>query len=125
MANGEIFREIKEILKDNPNSLTIEARDRLVLEGIVQLHERIDTMAKQTIRVTTSELQKIEKHDITLYGDDKEDGGLVKDVKDIKNFITDFKADMRKAMWSILAPVFAIIGVGIIALVVVGATIGK
>jgi len=125
MANGEIFREIKSVLKDDPKSITPEAYNRLVLEGIVQLHERIDVMTEkvtnQANKITTAELQKIEKHEVTLYGDDEEKGGLVKDVKDIKVFMNL----VSKILWFVLTPILLAIGTGIVYLVVIGAQLGK
>lgn len=125
MANGKVFQEIKNILQDDPKSITPDAYNRLVLEGIVQLHERIDTMTeqvtKQSSKITTAELQKIEKHEVTLYGDDEEKGGLVKDVKDIKGFMKL----VSKILWFVLTPILLAIGTGIVYLVVIGAQLGK
>lgn len=109
MSNGHIFREIKEALKDDPNSITHAALNRLVLEGIIGLKEQIDNMP--TIPEET--LEKVEKHDLVLFGDGKIDPGLIQDVKEIKKFMED----IRKAMWFILIPIFTAIGVGILTII--------
>jgi hypothetical protein len=122
MANGAIFREIKRVLETHPESITPDVRDRLMLEGMCELHERIDSLPK----LQTGDLRKVARHEVTLYGDGTENNvGLVKDVQDIKKFVEDLKKDIKKFMWSILAPILAILGVGIVVLIVLGATLGK
>lgn len=105
MSNGNIFREIKDILKTNPESLTIEARDRLVLEGIVELHERIDAMTK----ISTGDLRKLEKHEVSLYGTDTTKGHEAR--------IKSLEDKMTLILWiiaGIITPLLAAIGIGIL-----------
>lgn len=109
MSNGHIFREIKEALKDDPNSITPAALNRLVLEGMIGLKEQMDKM--DTVPKET--LEQVEKHETVLFGDGKKDPGLIQDVKEIKKFM----ADIKKIMWIVVTPILAAISLGILALI--------
>lgn len=122
MSNGDIFREIKAVLQSDPKSITSETRDRLVLEGIIGLHQRIDNLPK----IGLNEVKKIERHERVLFGDEStKEPGIVRDVADIKDFIETMKQDLRKAIWNILTPVLTVMGLGIVILIVLGFTLGR
>lgn len=53
MANGDIFKEIKSALEKDPDSLTFEMRDRLVLAGMIKLYEKVDNLEKRQIPLIT------------------------------------------------------------------------
>lgn len=129
MSNGNIFREIKKVLESAPESIAPETRDRLVLEGIIGLHERIDDLPK----IGLDEIKKLERHERALFGDENiKEQGLIKDVSDakkdivdIKEFIATMKADLRRAIWNIVTPILGVMGLGIVVLIVIGYTLGK
>lgn len=50
MANGDTFREIKSALEQDPNSLSIAMRDRLVLSGMIELYRKVEALEHNTTR---------------------------------------------------------------------------
>lgn len=111
MSNGNIFREIKEALKDDPGSITPETLNRLVLEGIIGLKEELDNRPVFSVE----SMKKLEKHELTLYGDSS--------VRGHEDRIQTLENKMNLLLWiiaTVVTPILIAIGVGVIRIIQLG-----
>lgn len=110
MSNGNIFREIKEALRDDPTSITPETLNRLVLEGIIGLKERLDNLP-----IDKDSMEKLNRHEITLYGNDS--------VKGHEDRIQALESKMSLLLWIIgvvVTPILVAIGIGVLKIIQAG-----
>lgn len=111
MSNGNIFREIKKVLEDNPDSITPEASSRLVLEGIIGLQDRLTNFPV----FDEGSMKKLEKHEITLYGNDS--------IKGHEDRIRNLENKMNLLLWivaTVVTPILAAIGIGVLRIIQLG-----
>jgi len=111
MSNGNIFREIKSALKDDPESITPPTLNRLVLEGIIGLKEELDSRPVYSVE----SMDKLNKHDLTLYGNDS--------VKGHDDRIQALENKMTLLLWllgGIITPILVAIGIGVARLIQIG-----
>lgn len=122
MANGDIFKEIKKVIENDPTSLSPDARDVLILSGLAELYDTIERRPK----IDTGKLAQLDRHQRVLFGDETtKSKGLVQEVSEIVAFINGLKEDIRKAIWFVVAPVLGVLGVGIIVIITLGIQVGK
>lgn len=95
MSNGSIFREIKEALKDDPDSITSSTLNRLVLEGIIGLKDELDSRPIFSME----NMDKLSSHEVR-----------------IKN-LEEKMSTLMKIFWIVITPLLLAIGAGVVALI--------
>ena len=111
MANGNIFREIKKILEDDPDSISPKTLNRFVLEGIIGLKEELDNRPVFNVE----NMEKLTKHDVTLYGDNN--------IQGHENRIKTLENKMTLLLWiigGIVTPILVAIGIGVVKILQIG-----
>jgi hypothetical protein len=62
MANGDIFKDIKDALTNDPQSITGEMRDKFILSGIIQVYDRVEKLEEKIEEKYEKRIVALEKN---------------------------------------------------------------
>lgn len=57
MSNGNVFKEIKEVVLEKGEKIPADVRDRLILSGLIEIYERIECIEElQRFKATAEKI---------------------------------------------------------------------